>query len=324
MTTKSQETKPRTAKPGPLTLSRKPSEDPLLENLYTLMRRSFLTARARGKALEAYEGIARTWSQMCAEPWVQGTLFQKESELARKFLRETRIPTKDPEGAVRRSLSAQGWTRIFGVVLEQLERREFAAFCTVTGKQHLDAALAAGRGVVIAHTHTLLGELFWSWLDHAGIDRGITLLQWAFTKTAEQAADPKTRAIETARELKTCMDLLRSGGLVHAFGDGQDGREAIRLAVHNRLRPYRVGWATMAVGAKSPVITASVALGAGGRVSIMIGPPIGADTPGLSDKQRVDALVRGYAQHHEKLWLARPANITAYHMKQHIDFPPVA
>jgi hypothetical protein len=324
MPSKMQESKPIVAGPGPLTLSRKPSEDPLLENLYTLMRRSFLAGRSRGKTVEAYEGIARTWSQMCAEQWVQGAMFAKESELVRRFLRETGIPVKDPEGAVRRSLSAQGWTRIFGVVLEQLERKEFAAFCTVTGKQHLDAALATGRGVVIAHTHSLLGELFWTWLDHAGIDRGITLLQWAFTKTKEQAEDPKTRAIETARELRTCMDLLRTGGLVHAFGDGQDGRETIKIPVHNRLRPYRVGWATMAVSAKSPVITASVAVGAGGRVSIMIGPQISDDTPGLSDKQRVDSLVRAYAKHQEKLWLARPANITAYHMKQHLGFPPVA
>jgi lauroyl/myristoyl acyltransferase len=193
----------------------------------------------------------------------------------------------------------------------------------VTGKQHLDAALATGRGVVIAHTHTLLGELFWTWLDHAGIDRGITLLQWAFTKSKEVAEDPKTRAIETARELRSCIELLRKGGLVHAFGDGQDGRDSIKVPVHNRMRPYRVGWATMAVSAKSPVVTAAVALGAGGKMSIMIGPQISDDTPGLTDKQRVEALVRAYAKHHERLWMGRPANVTPYHMKQHIGFPPV-
>jgi hypothetical protein len=48
--------KPRA--PGPLTLSRKPSADPMLENLYTLFRRSYLAARQRGKGNEAYRCAA--------------------------------------------------------------------------------------------------------------------------------------------------------------------------------------------------------------------------------------------------------------------------
>lgn len=324
MTTSKERTEAKTPRPGPLTLSRKPSEDPLVENLYTLLRRSYLAARARGKGPQAYQGIARTWGSICGEPWAQGTLYAKESALIRDFFREAIPQIKDPETAVKRCLIAQGWTRIFGVVLEQLEKQEFASICTVIGKQHLDAARSTGRGVMIAHTHSLLGELFWTWLDHAGIDRGITLLQWAFTKTAEESTDPKTRAIETARELRTCMDLLRTGGLVHAFGDGQDGRTMIEVPVHNRMRPYRVGWATLAVSAKAIVLTAAVSLGAGGKVSITIGPPINDDTPGRSDKELIEALVRKYAIHHATLWQGRPANITAYHMKQHLDFPSTA
>jgi lauroyl/myristoyl acyltransferase len=303
---------------GPLTLSRKPSADPMLENLYTLFRRSYLAARTRGKGNEAYQGIGRSWSAMCAEPWVQGTLFQNEGKLVAQFARETGIQAKD---LIHRSLAANGWTRIFGVVLEQVEKREFAGVATVTGKQHLDAARAAGKGVIIAHTHSLLGELFWTWLDHAGIERGITLGEWAFSKTKEEALDAKTRAVETAREMRACVESLRAGGLVHAFADGQTGDAKIDVPMLKRLRPYRVGWAMMAAAAKCPVLTAAVSLGQGGKVSISIGAPLATEAAELTDKQRVDALVRAFAKRHEKLWLERPANITWYHMKQHLEFP---
>ncbi len=307
--------------PGPRSFYRDDSGDPLRENFYSLLRRSYQSAKRAGKGLEAYFAIVRTLNQFCAQPWVQSTVYPGESAVVQRFLAATGLPINDAQATITRSLAAHACARVFGETLMTLPRNEFAALCAVSGKEHLVTALASGRGVVIAHTHTMLTELFWSWLAFEGIAPGITLWQWTFSKDRSEFADPKIRAIESARELHAAIGLLRAGGLVHALADGQKGLQQVEVPVWNRLRIYRTGFATLAVSAKAAVLSAAVLVRADGRILIKIDAPFDEPPPDRDRTQQTEWLVRQYAERHGKLWAERPGNIPWFHMKLHVTFP---
>lgn len=307
---------------GPRPFYKDDSGDPLRENFYRFLLRSYLRAKTVGQGTQAYFAIVRTLHQFCAESWVQGTVYPGETAVVRRFLKATGLPVKDAGAFVQRSLATHACARVFGETLRTIPKEEFSALCSVTGKEHLLKALASGRGVVVVHTHTLLAELFWSWLEHEGIAPGMTLWQWTFGKDRAELSDPKKRAIDSARELHAAMGVLREGGLVHSMADGPNGVEKIELPILRRLRPYRTGFATLALRANALVITAEVFLASNGSLAIVIGQPFVDLPPDRDHAQRLDKLIGQFAAHHLRVLKARPANIPWFQMKAHMRFSP--
>ena len=297
------------------------SGDPLRENFYLLLRRSYQRAESNGKGLEFYRATAGSLWRLYADAWFLRTVFPREIAIIRKFLTETGMPAQEPRIVVQRSLFGHSWTRIWGETLLGLKREEFASIASVQGKEHLSSALASGRGIVLAHSHMLLEELFWKWLDDEGIARGVTLWEWTFDKARSEFEDPKTKVIEGAKEMRNAMDALRRGGIVHVMADGQKGERKIELPVCNRMRTYRPTFADLALIADAVVLPAVVLLMADGRLSIQIGAPFAAGPGQASSAERVEALVRQYARHHEQVWRNHPENIPWMHMRQHLNFP---
>ncbi len=307
--------------PGPRSIMRRDGGDPLRENFFQLLRRGYQRAERDGKGLDYYSAAAGTLQRLYAEPWFRRTVYPKEAVLIRRFLMETGIQVADPRIVVQRSVFGHSWTRIWGATLLGLKREEFTSIASVLGKEHLSSALASGRGVVLAHSHTLLAELFWRWLDDEGIARGITLWEWTFGKARSEFEDVKTRVVEGAKEMRSAVDTLRRGGIVHLMADGHKGERKIELPVFNRMRIYRPTFAHLAMITDAAVLPADVFLMAEGQLSIQIGAPFAASPKQMSSAERIEALVRQYARHHEQVWRNHPENIPWTQMKRHLAFP---
>ncbi len=307
---------------GPNSTSKVDSGDPLRESFFAMLRRSYQGGVQGGMGAQVYLAIVRSLQNLCGEAWFQRTVFPIESDLVLRFSRDTGIGARDPKAFVQRSLVTHACARAFGDELQEVGREEFGALCTASGKENLLAARAAGRGLVVAHTHTVLGELFWTWLRHEGIDAGLTLWQWTFDKDREQFHDPKMRVVESARELREALALLKKGGTVHVMADGQKGGQQLDLPAFGRSRAYRLTFAEIALEAGATVVPAAVLVNPDGRVVVDVGTPFRPPEEGVERRAKVQALVRDYAAVHQALWRGRPANIPWAHMQVQLQFPP--
>lgn len=301
------------------------SQDELREKFYLLLRRSYLMAQKHGKGLEVYRSCFGLIDRLCAERWAQHTIFPAETALVRRFLAETRLPVTDPDAVVHGSLRGHSWKAIWYRILQTLPRQDFTSVCTVTGAEHLKAAQAAGRGVVIAHSHTLFAPIFWNWLEHEGIGPGITVWQWAWKpgRKPGELRDPRVRALESARELHAAARVLRAGGLVHILADGTESHQQIVLPFCGRERGFRTTFAELAADANALVITADVTLCSEGQIRIEIGPPL-VDAPERGRGERVASFVRQYADHLYSRWVKHVDEVSWTDMKLHLQFPPIS
>jgi lauroyl/myristoyl acyltransferase len=298
------------------------SKDELRENVFRLLQRSYLALRKSGHSLKVYRSSFDLLDRLCAERWAQATMYPEESLLVERFVRECGLPG-EPRAVVQKSLllhaAAATWRRL----LQELEREAFLPLVEVRGEEHLRAALEAKRGVMIAHCHMLFEPLFWSWLVHNGIAPGVTLGHWAWEpgRKPGDRTDPKRAVPEMARDLMNASSTLRAGGLAHVFGDGVQGSRSRDIAFCGRRRGFRPTFAEIALSAGATTLTAAVAMGADGRLTIEIETPL-EDDAAAPRAARVARLVDQYAARLEARWRRDPAQLPWGDMATQLRFPP--
>jgi len=239
----------------------------------------------------------------------------------RRFLAETGLPVANPDSVVQHSLMVNPWIANWTEVLQQLKRDDFAALCDVSGIEHLRAAQATSRGIVLAHAHAVFEQLFWTWLAHEGIAPGITIWGWAWGRKPSEIRDPRVRALEGARELHSAMATLRRCGLVHVLADGHRGNQKIMLPFCGRQRGFALTFAELALNTNSVVIPVMVTSTPSGGISIQIYPTFAESPSGRDPAERIEFLVKQYVEHLQRMWRAHPADIPWYQMRRHLELP---
>ena len=302
--------------------SRARSSDALRENFFQLFLRSYRVAEKSGRGLEVYRACAAHVYRLCGEGWARNTIFPTETALLRRFIAETGLAVRDPGALAQLSLMANPWAATWTQVLERLERSEFASVCSVGGEENLRAALSAGRGAVCAHYHTLFAPLLWTWMGHNGIPVGITIREWVKTRP-DAARDPRSRALEGARELKSAVDTLRRGGLMHIVADGYEGSRKVTQTFCNRQRGFETTFIDLALATGAPILTVASRFSGDGGIRIEIGPQL-RDEPALAPAARTEALLREYLAYLLRQWQEHPADISWFQMKRHLDLPAAA
>jgi lauroyl/myristoyl acyltransferase len=298
------------------------SGDPLRDNFFQLFLRSYRSAEKSGRGLEVYRACAAHVYRLCGEGWARATIFPGETALLRRFVAQTGLQLRDPGALAQLSLMANPWAATWTEVLEGLESREFATVCSVSGEEILRAALAAGRGAVCAHYHTLFAPLLWTWMKHNGIPVGVTIREWVKARPAA-AQDPRARALEGARELKTAVMALRAGGLMHIVADGYEGSRKVVRPFCNRQRGFETTFIDMALATGAPILTVASRFSGDGSINIEFGPPL-RDEPSLAPAARTEALLGQYVAFLRRQWQEHPADVSWFQMRRHLALPPLA
>ena len=296
------------------------SQDALREGFYQLLQRGYEQEAARGAGLAAYRSGIVLLGALCGEPWAQRTLFPREAALVRRFVAESKLAA-DPEATVRDSLILHSCAAIWRRLLQQLGREPFAEVARMRGEEHLRAALAAGRGAMLVHSHTLFASMFWTWLEHAGIAPGVAIGHWAWAQgRGDLRADKGKWVPEVARELHEANATMRAGGLAHLFGDGVQGGRHTEVAFCNRRRGFRTAFAEIALGAGAPMLTTAARLAPDGTLLFEIDAPL-EDDAAAPRAERSARLLAQYAERLARRWREAPAQIPWNDMVNHLRFP---
>lgn len=313
---------------GPRGPARVKSQDTLRENLLELFSRSFQRAekQQRGSGFKVYRWASNMYYRLCGEPWAQSTIFPATTELAQKFVVESKLQVTNISAFVQHALMANSWASTWTGRLLELDQDQFRLYVKALGMEHLRAALKQGTGVILAHAHTVFSQLSWRLFEHEGIPEGMTLWQWTWDRPRVQLDDPKIRAMEGAKEIYVATRALRDGGLIHVLADGKRGGDKVAVNFHNRRRIFQPTFAELALGGKSPysVLPVDVVMSIDGQVLVEIGTPLEIDAGPADRGVRAEKLVLSYVNHLARRWNSHAGNLPWGQMIRHVDSPPIA
>ena len=175
---------------------------------------------------------------------------------------------------------------------------DIAALFEARGREHLDAALALGKGVIIATAHLSEYELGGAWAAavgypvHAMVE---DLEPEVFEALASYRQATGMGLISMRQGIRTTFRLLHEGQVVLLVADRAVGdvRNAVELPFGEGMRPVPTGPAMFAMGTGAPVIVGHVALNPARRPRYLVEfePPLNAEGRGDAERLRLTRVI---------------------------------
>ncbi len=193
----------------------------------------------------------------------------------------------------------------------------------IEGREHLDAALSAGKGALMVSAHFGNWELLGAWV--ATEVQPVRFLVKTQSNARVDRLQNRLRAragvgvIRAGPSVKEMIRTLREGGVVGLLGDQDGGPGGLFLPFLGRPASVFRGTGQLAWRLGCPVITGFLVRREDGRHRLIAQPPLVID-PGWDEEtavariteeytQRVEAMVRRYPDHYfwvHRRWKTRP------------------
>ncbi|MCP4400858.1 MAG: amino acid adenylation domain-containing protein [bacterium] len=266
--------------------------------------------------------------------WVNRTyLFQEQIQHLSQFLAEIG-PSPDEVDSIRQYLvinMMKGW---LSDALVRCPPRQYAKWVRVIEESTLQQDDVNRRGILLIGSH----------FGPPGI---LSFLQLEFRRFTEIAplVGRKARIEQTAAEMGQSFlkreylpifddsqrissvyqarQILERQGIVYIVADGYKGKSSLALPFLGRLRPFRTGFAELAVQTGAAVIPMFPSLDGQGRITVKFLNPLepGGDT--LSEQEQIERLITQYASLLEDRWLNAPGNIRYSQINQFLRLPRI-
>ncbi|MCP4400862.1 MAG: amino acid adenylation domain-containing protein [bacterium] len=264
--------------------------------------------------------------------WVaQGYTFQEPLRCFRRFLAEIGKPN---DGDIIRQYMLSNVMK--GWILSALGRctaRQFDRWVRVLGAAALQQEDLAGRGMIVIDSH--FGPQMVSFLDfehpditeivHLGGREGKTVTGLPFSRnpSLRYVFLPIFEHSQKITSLYQARQTLEHQGLVHIVPDGYKGGSSLVLPFLGRLRPFKTGFAELAVQTGASVIPVFASFDGRGRLTIEFLDPLehGSDT--MSEQEQIEGLITQYATFLEQHWLMTPGNISYSQINQFLKLPRI-
>lgn len=235
-------------------------------------------------------------------------------------------PTDAVDAALRRIV----WDRLrVGLVggLARSSSGQLNRWVRCEGIETLERARRGGRGVVVLNSQFGVARAVPVVLARSGY--GVYALTGGdlvgrLDRSSLRRIPNLERGVMSAfplRELQRAGAALREGRLVHAVGTGRLGTSEVTRIFCGRVRPFRLGFAALALHAAAAVAPTFATLDSRGRIRIELLDPL--DTPPVeaSWEERIACLVDQYARILERRWLTQPGELPKPQVQRHASYP---
>jgi lauroyl/myristoyl acyltransferase len=207
--------------------------------------------------------------------------------------------------------------------LARLSAPAFSRWVAVEGWEHVEAALARGRGAILANQHTAVGQVLALVVRRRGLDLatvGDNSRKLALISETESDARPRTRPpagsdpqARFVHYLANARQVLIGGGLVQIPTDTYSGNGLVRLPLLGRGRGFWPGFAELADMTGAAVIPVFASVDGRERVVVRFHPPLAGAGPTAKRPERVQALMSSYRDWYERMWIESPEQFTFSH-----------
>lgn len=211
----------------------------------------------------------------------------------------------------------------------RLARAEtFDQFVTVEGREHIQAARDAGRGIIVGLLHTRMKGLpkFVPELAERPIGAvgNLSAERHEFYGMGELAyhigaVSAKTTPSSRVAQLHNAHRLLRNGDSVFMFMDTYEGVGGITVPFLGRRRPIRPGMADLALDTDAVILLQQQWLQADGRVTLKFHAPL--EPVGDTRSDQVLSLLLQQAALMEEMWRSNLGQMDEEAMRNQLKLP---
>jgi KDO2-lipid IV(A) lauroyltransferase len=184
--------------------------------------------------------------------------------------------------------------------LPHVGRQELLERVAVVGREHLDRALARGKGVVICCTHVGNWELAGVVLAHWGYAlnavAGVQLNRWLTPAVRETRSELAIRTVAPEDGFRKLLRGLERNELVALMVDGDIYRHGTPVELFGRETRFPAGPGVLAQRAGASILTGFCERTAPGRFRIVMDPPL--EPAAFPDTAALHAAVAAAAERH--------------------------
>ncbi|UCG25390.1 MAG: AMP-binding protein [Chloroflexota bacterium] len=207
-------------------------------------------------------------------------------------------------------------------------RRHFEEWVEVNGSSHFESLYRQGKGVILVKNHVhpaaLSPTVLFPYLQEKNLSY-VGKLQDTFGERGEAKLNMghgRLRALTS--QLDQARRTLAQGGVALLAADGYEGGEQnVRLPFLGRLRPFKYGFAELAISTGAPVIPIHTKMSIQGKVSVTFSPPLPTAPPQVTREDRLDHLVQDYVDQLQNWWYQEPGTISWPHLERYLSCPRV-
>ena len=284
--------------------------------LVKIGRPVYRAAARVGLGMVAYRGLVAFVRFSAGLPLI-GAERDRLAEPAWRFLRETAlVPPRGYRRALRRIVVVDRLAALCGRGLEVLAPHDVERVVRVIGRDHLEAARAAGRPIVCLHLHLRFTRLFWTCLRRWGIGEGYLVVP-----PVHPDASPQEKRVERAAGMVEALKTLRAGGMVHVLADAHTAAQFTTVPFVGRARPFPIGFAALALATDAVILPVSSIARSDGQACVTIGAPF--DRAGVTSLANCRPWVEAYARFAEDVWRRHVDNLVldALFLEKHLTLP---
>ncbi|MBW2172164.1 MAG: AMP-binding protein [Deltaproteobacteria bacterium] len=273
-----------------------------------------------------YSAGMRFSSWFCGQRWAQAAFFFPQVHLVRRLLKFVHTQMNDTD-VIQHFLVCNFMRKWRHGAVGRMTSQEFDHWVRVKGASTFHQSYGKRCGIVLASLH--YGPAYWALLclNRLGFDEIITLGGTPHALDLLGIGESRQVMLEVGDSdgglsMDMAVRALRRGGIVNVAADGQDGTSGgIPIPFHGHVRPFKAGFAELAVATGADVIPVVVSLDIGGRVDIEFLDPLDSGSANMTRQEQVESLVQQYASIVERRWPQAPGNIPWRQVKAFLELP---
>jgi KDO2-lipid IV(A) lauroyltransferase len=192
--------------------------------------------------------------------------------------------------------------------LPHLDRDDLLRRIQVEGKEHLDAAAAQGRGLVMVSSHIgnweLAGVILAWWGHHVYAVAGVQLSRWLTPAVRETKSEMAVTTVAPEDGFKKLYRAIENKGIVALLADGDIYSHPVIVDLFGRKTPMPAGPAVLGMRTGALVMTGYTVRLPGGRFRAIVEPALDPkDFANVADfSQAIAARLEAQVRNHIDQW----------------------
>lgn len=281
-------------------------------------------------AVVPYSAGAKFLSWFCGQRWIQTVLFRKQAYLIQQCLADVGNSTNEAD-VISHSLTSNFCRNWRLAALAHCSPEQFDRWITIIGLSKFQHSYRQGRGIILVSCHSVLLPLMPLLADRrmghnnfstiGGKHRRLALMRLNHLSQKfmlDMELQVSRKAFLTS-QLYSGKQTLENGGIVLIASDGHGGDNIVNLPFYGRCRPFRTGFAELAVRTGADVMPVFVSMDISGHVKTEFFQPF--NVIGVGHQEQVGSLVRQYAKFLERIWAEDIGNIQWQHLRKFLALP---
>jgi hypothetical protein len=243
---------------------------------------------------------------------VQKVFFPRQVKMIEHFLQATNLQATHTVTATvqQRLLESTLLKWRYEDTVAELRAEEVARDFVIENWSLFEQAHRSGRGVLFTLSHYGLPKVLITLMQRRGYHGHAIRRQIKKRLQAEaKEVTEMDRVLTSVSDLLTAQEALTNGGIAYIVADGGYGVVTLVCDLFGRVRPFRGGFAELALATGAVVVPVTAVPRKDGQVVITFFEPLDSGSVAMGHQARIEHLITQYAEHLAGIYARSPGSI---------------